>query len=61
MVAKFFSKKLLAFLLTSILDVLVAGGYIHTDLKPLLMQLLTAIGGVYIAAQAVIDTVKKSA
>jgi len=58
MLQKILSKKFLAFLLTTIIDILILLGKIPTELKAPVIELFNAIAGVYILAQGIIDMIK---
>ena len=60
MVSKFISRKLLVVLLTGILDMGIANGFLPAEVKPLLLQLITGLGGCYVLVQGIIDAIKQA-
>jgi len=57
MFAKFFSRKLIVALLTGLVDYLVATGQMDPAMKAAAMNVITGIGGGYVALQAIIDMI----
>ncbi len=55
---KFFSRKWLVIILVPILDVLIALGQIPSELKPLIISLITALGGIYVIVEGIIDALR---
>jgi len=56
---KYLSRKFLTAIATAAIDIMIASGTIPEATKPLLLQLVTAIGGGYIIIEGIIDAIKK--
>jgi len=58
MLQKFLSRKFLIIIITGITDVLIAMGAIPTEVKTLLLQLVTAVGSLYVV-EGIADIVSR--
>lgn len=56
---KFLSRKWLSLIGTIIVEILIATGNIPPEVKPLLMETIAIISGVYISAEGIADIVSR--
>ena len=55
---KWLSRKLLVVVLTGIINLLLATGYLHTDITALVLALIDGLAGLYVIVQGIIDALK---
>ena len=56
---KFLSRKWLSMLIGIAADILISRSVIPAEVKPLLIQLVTSLSGVYTIVEGIIDAIKK--
>jgi len=59
MFKKFLSRKFLSAVVTGILDIAVATGYLPVEGKTLFIELVNGLAGLYITVEGIIDLIKK--
>ena len=59
MLKKFLSRKLLIAIITGVVDILILTGSVDPAVKPLVLQLITALGGLYIAIEGIADIISR--
>lgn len=59
MLKKFLSRKFIIIIITGITDVLIATGAIVPEVKNLLLQLITAVGSLYVIVEGIADIISR--
>lgn len=57
--SKYLSRKFLTIFAVGIADFGIANGSVPAEIKPLLLGLITGLGGVYVIVEGILDLVRK--